>query len=284
MPNLLNIACLQTQPKSSIREALSEALIFAQEAIKGGAEFLFLPEYCAGLISENGKLNPPCSRENEHEFLLEMQSFAKENKVWIMIGSIAVSADNGKIFNRGFVLDSFGEIISRYDKIHMFDIQLTPQQAIRESAHVSPGNKAMIINSPYGNIGHTICYDLRFPELYRNIAKAGAEIICIPSAFTKKTGEAHWHILNRARAIENGVFVIAPCSTGKVPGGGEAYGHSLVVSPWGEVVADGGVKPGIINATIDLEEVLDARNKIPSLSHDRVFKTVVENQNKRIVA
>ena len=124
MSNFLNIACLQTQPKSSIREALSEALIFAQGAVKGGAEFLFLPEYCAGLISENGKLNPPCSRENEHEFLLEMQSFAKENKVWIMIGSIAVSADNGKIFNRGFVLDSFGEIISRYDKIHMFDIQM----------------------------------------------------------------------------------------------------------------------------------------------------------------
>ena len=166
MSNLLNIACLQTQPKSSIREALSEALIFAQEAIKGGAEFLFLPEYCAGLISENGKLNPPCSRENEHEFLLEVQSFAKENKVWIMIGSIAVSADNGKIFNRGFVLDSFGEIISRYDKIHMFDIQLNSQEAIRESAYVSPGNKAIIINSPYGNIGHTICYDLRFPELY----------------------------------------------------------------------------------------------------------------------
>ena len=211
MPKLLKIACLQTQPKSSIREALSEALDFAKKAVKNGADFLFFPEYCAGLVSENGKLKPPSSYENEHEFLLGMQRFSKENEVWIMIGSIAVSSSGGKIFNRGFVLDSLGVIISRYDKIHMFDIQLNPEDAIRESAFVSPGNKAIMIDSPFGNIGHTICYDLRFPELYRNIAKAGAEIICIPAAFTKKTGEAHWHILNRARAIENGVFVIAPC-------------------------------------------------------------------------
>ena len=284
MPKLLKIACLQTQPKSSIREALSEALDFAKKAVKNGADFLFFPEYCAGLVSENGKLKPPSSYENEHEFLLGMQRFSKENEVWIMIGSIAVSSSGGKIFNRGFVLDSLGVIISRYDKIHMFDIQLNPGDAIRESAFVSPGNKAIMIDSPFGNIGHTICYDLRFPELYRNIAKAGAEIICIPAAFTKKTGEAHWHILNRARAIENGVFVIAPCSIGKVPGGGEAYGHSLVINPWGKVIADGGTEPGIIYATIDLTEVSEARKKIPSLSHDRVFTTVVENQNKRSVA
>ena len=284
MPKLLKIACLQTQPKSSIREALSEALDFAKKAVKNGADFLFFPEYCAGLVSENGKLKPPSSYENEQEFLLGMQRFSKENEVWIMIGSIAVSSSGGKIFNRGFVLDSLGVIISRYDKIHMFDIQLNPEDAIRESAFVSPGNKAIMIDSPFGNIGHTICYDLRFPELYRNIAKAGAEIICIPAAFTKKTGEAHWHILNRARAIENGVFVIAPCSIGKVPGGGEAYGHSLVINPWGKVIADGGTEPGIIYATIDLTEVSEARKKIPSLSHDRVFTTVVENQNKRSVA
>jgi predicted amidohydrolase len=284
MTKLLKIACLQTQPKSSIREALSEALDFAKKAVKNGADFLFFPEYCAGLVSENGKLKPPSSYENEHEFLLGMQRFSKENEVWIMIGSIAVSSSGGKIFNRGFVLDSLGVIISRYDKIHMFDIQLNPGDAIRESAFVSPGNKAIMIDSPFGNIGHTICYDLRFPELYRNIAKAGAEIICIPAAFTKKTGEAHWHILNRARAIENGVFVIAPCSIGKVPGGGEAYGHSLVINPWGKVIADGGTEPGIIYATIDLTEVSEARKKIPSLSHDRVFTTVVENQNKRSVA
>ena len=284
MTKLLKIACLQTQPKSSIREALSEALDFAKKAVKNGADFLFFPEYCAGLVSENGKLKPPSSYENEHEFLLGMQRFSKENEVWIMIGSIAVSSSGGKIFNRGFVLDSLGVIISRYDKIHMFDIQLNPEDAIRESAFVSPGNKAIMIDSPFGNIGHTICYDLRFPELYRNIAKAGAEIICIPAAFTKKTGEAHWHILNRARAIENGVFVIAPCSIGKVPGGGEAYGHSLVINPWGKVIADGGTEPGIIYATIDLTEVSEARKKIPSLSHDRVFTTVVENQNKRSVA
>ena len=272
MQKLLKIACLQTQPKSSIGEALLEALDFAKKAVKNGAEFLFLPEYCAGLISENGKLKPPSSSEIEHAFLLGMQSFAKENKVWIMIGSIAVSANEGKIFNRGFVLDSSGVIVSRYDKIHMFDIQLSPEEAIRESAFVSPGNKAVMINSPFGNIGHTICYDLRFPELYRKIAKAGAEIICIPAAFTKKTGEAHWHVLNRARAIENGAFVVAPCAIGRVKGGGEIYGHSLIINPWGEILADGGADSGFINVNINLEEVNSARNRIPSLSHDRAFE------------
>ena len=201
-----------------------------------------------------------------------------------MIGSIAVTAQGGKIFNRGFVLDCSGQIISRYDKIHMFDIQLSPDQVIRESAFVSPGSEASIMKTPFGLIGHSICYDLRFPELYRKMAQAGAEIVCVPAAFTKKTGEAHWHILNRARAIENGIFIIAPCSVGKVSGGGEAYGHSLIINPWGQIIADGGSDPGIIYAKINLNEVAEARNKIPSLSHDRSFSIVLKNRDYRSVA
>ena len=191
MYKTLKIACIQSQPNSSIDYALSEALDFAKNAVSNGVEFLFFPEYCGGILSKNGKLKPPAMPEKTHTFLLGMQSFAKQNKVWIMIGSIAVTAQNGKIFNRGFVLDSSGKIISRYDKIHMLDIQLSPNQVIRESTFVSPGNEAAILKTPLGLIGHSICYDLRFPELYRKIAQAGAEIICVPSAFTKKTGEAH---------------------------------------------------------------------------------------------
>lgn len=284
MAKSLHIACIQTQPSSSIDGALLEALNLATSAVSKGAEFLFFPEYCGGLMSENGKLRPPAMPEEKHPFLLSMQNFSKENKVWIMIGSIAVTAEGGKIFNRGFVLDCSGKIISRYDKIHMFDIQLSPDQVIRESAFVTPGSEASIIKTPFGLIGHSICYDLRFPNLYRKMAQGGAEMVCVPAAFMKKTGEAHWHILNRARAIENGVFIIAPCSVGNISGGGEAYGHSLIINPWGQVIADGGSEPGIVYAKIDLDEVVVARNKIPSLSHDQSFTLALHNNDYRSVA
>jgi len=284
MAKSLHIACIQTQPSSSIDGALLEALNLATSAVSKGAEFLFFPEYCGGLMSENGKLRPPAMPEEKHPFLLSMQNFSKENKVWIMIGSIAVTAEGGKIFNRGFVLDCSGKIISRYDKIHMFDIQLSPDQVIRESAFVTPGSEASIIKTPFGLIGHSICYDLRFPNLYRKMAQGGAEMVCVPAAFMKKTGEAHWHILNRARAIENGVFIIAPCSVGNISGGGEAYGHSLIINPWGQVIADGGSEPGIVYAKIDLDEVVEARNKIPSLSHDQSFTLALHNNDYRSVA
>ena len=166
----------------------------------------------------------------------------------------------------------------------MFDIQLSSDQVIRESAFVSPGSEASIMKTPFGLIGHSICYDLRFPDLYRKMAQGGAEMICVPAAFMKKTGEAHWHILNRARAIENGVFIIAPCSVGNISGGGEAYGHSLIINPWGQIIADGGSEPGIVYAKIDLNEVVEARNKIPSLSHDQSFTLALHNNDYRSVA
>jgi len=188
-----------------------------------------------------------------------------------MLGSIAIDAGDAKILNRGYILDDKGAIQSRYDKIHLFDIQLSAQEVYRESAHVLAGGQAAIIDTPFGRLGHTICYDLRFPHLYRDLAKAGAEIIAIPAAFTKQTGEAHWHVLNRARAIENAAFIVAPCAYGPIPGGGESYGHSLVVDPWGVVVADGGTGPGVVQVQIDLDQVAATRARIPSLEHDRPF-------------
>ena len=271
MPRLLNIACLQVQPKGEIGLALDEALALAEVAADNGAKLLTLPEYCGGLRTRNGAIIPPSAPEETHAMLQGLRDFATSRSVWIAIGSIAVPAGDGKVFNRGFVIDPAGNIISRYDKIHMFDIQLSDFEVYKESTHVCEGSQAVVTDTPFGQLGHSICYDLRFPHLYRNLAKAGAEILLVPAAFTKKTGEAHWHILNRARAIENGAFVVAACSVGEIEGGGECFGHSLIVDPWGEVLADGGPDPGITQTIIDLDQVKKIRMKIPSLEHDRPY-------------
>uniref|UniRef100_UPI003B5226B0 carbon-nitrogen hydrolase family protein n=1 Tax=Roseovarius indicus TaxID=540747 RepID=UPI003B5226B0 len=271
MPRPLDIACLQTRPRPEFRSALDEALPLADTAARAGADILFLPEYCGGLQSEGSALTPPSAPETEHPFLQEMQGFARDRKIWINLGSIAVDGPDGRIINRGFMLDDSGAIRGRYDKINMFDIQLSETEVYRESARVSPGSKAVIHDTPFARIGHTICYDLRFPELFRTLAQAGAEILICPAAFTKKTGEAHWHMLNRARAIETTRFVISACAIGPVPGGGECYGHSLVVSPWGEVISDGGTIPGVVQARIDLDAVAEAEGRVPSLMNDRPF-------------
>ncbi len=266
------IACLQTRPMPDFDAALSEALDLAGRAVSSGATFLFLPEYCGGLKADGPRLVPPVANEKDHPFLLEFMQFAQLHKVWILIGSLAIDAGNGKFINRGFLIDDHGQKAGSYDKIHLFDIQLSDDQVFRESATVEPGNQLVVYDTPFGRIGHTICYDLRFPQLYRALAQAGADIICVPAAFTKPTGEVHWHVLNRARAIENGVYIVAPCAVGSVPDGGETYGHSLVVDPWGKIEADGGEDAGVVLATIDLEKVEAARARIPSLQHDREFE------------
>jgi deaminated glutathione amidase len=271
MTRPLHIACLQTRPRPDFQSALEEALGLAATAVDGGAEFLALPEYCGGLKTEGSALVPPAAPEDDHPVLQGLREFAGAQNIWIAIGSVAVPGPESKIRNRGFVIDNTGEIRSRYDKIHMFDIQLSDTEVYRESALVSGGHQAVLTDTPFAVVGHSICYDLRFPALYRDLAQAGAEILMVPAAFTKKTGEAHWHVLNRARAIENGAYVVAPCAIGMVEGGGESYGHSLIINPWGEVIADGGTAPGIVQATIDLDQVAAARAKIPSLEHDRSF-------------
>ncbi|MCZ0813641.1 MAG: carbon-nitrogen hydrolase family protein [Pseudomonadota bacterium] len=281
MARPLDIACLQTRPMPDFASALDEALPLAEAAVKAGADILFLPEYCGGLRSDNGALVPPSAPEASHPFLMRMRDFAAQRKIWVNIGSIAVDGPDGRIINRGLMLDDRGRIRGRYDKIHLFDIQLSPTETYRESAHVSPGNRAVIHDTPFCRIGHTICYDLRFPDLFRSLAQGGAEILLCPAAFTKRTGEAHWHVLNRARAIECTRFMVSACAIGPVPGGGETYGHSLVVSPWGEVISDGGTLPGLVQARIELDDVTRAQARVPSLRADRPFTLT---QPKRSVA
>lgn len=279
MARPLDIACLQTRPRPDFAAALDEALPLAGAAVDGGARMLFLPEYCGGLSTEGPAVAPPSAPEAAHPFLREMQGFARARGVWVNLGSIAVDAPDGRILNRGIMLDDQGEIRGRYDKINMFDIQLSPTEVYRESDRVSPGDRLVIHDTPHARIGHLICYDLRFPGLFRRLAQAGAEILICPAAFTRKTGEAHWHVLNRARAIECTRFMVSACATGPVPGGGACYGHSLIVSPWGEVLADGGTEPGVVAARIDLDAVARAAARIPSLTAERPFKLCADAGN-----
>lgn len=266
----MKIACLQTEPKSSIKEALDEALDLASLAKNEDVNFLFLPEYCGG-ISSNGKLyTPPSDKENKHLFLQELRNFCKKNSVWCLIGSIAIKLDNDKIVNRSFLLNNNGEVVSKYDKIHMFDIFVNGEEHY-ESKTIDSGNEGVLVKTDYCKIGLSICYDIRFPNLYRKLAQEGAEVIAIPAAFTKTTGMAHWHVLNRARAIENVAFVVSPCAAGKIPGGGESYGHSLIINPWGEIIKDGGENRGLITTSIDVSIVEKYRNQLPSLQHDKKF-------------
>jgi predicted amidohydrolase len=267
-----NIACLQTSPRPDFQAALDEAISLAEKATAAGADIITLPEYCGGLKTAGSTFSPPFETEENHPVLKGLRDFAKNKKKFILIGSIAISGPANKILNRSYIIDDFGNIISRYDKIHLFDIKLSENELYRESSTVHGGETAVICQTPLGCFGQTICYDLRFPHLFRDLSQAGAEILFVPAAFTKKTGEAHWHVLNRARAIENGAFVVAPCSVGKIEGGGECYGHSLIINPWGELLADAGAHSGFINVNIDLEEVDSTRKRIPSLSHDKAFE------------
>ena len=271
MAREVRIGCVQTRPLATFDEAIEEARRLAGDAVAAGAELVCLPEYCGGLKSEGGLFAPPTAPEAQHPVLDALRGFASDSGVWMLIGSIAVDGPGDRLVNRGYVIDDQGDIRARYDKIFLFDVDLSPTQQYRESAVVAPGEHAVVADTPWGRLGMTICYDLRFPQLYRTLAQAGAEILVVPAAFTKVTGEVHWHVLNRARAIENGAVVVAPCAVGAVPGGGAAYGHSLVVSPWGEVLADGGDGVGYVVTTVDVDSVAIARGRIPSLQHDRRF-------------
>ena len=284
MAREVRIGCVQTRPLATFDEAIEEARGLAAGAAAAGAELVCLPEYCGGLKSEGGLLVPPAAPEAKHPVLDALRGFARDFRVWTLIGSIAVDGPGGRLVNRGYVVDDRGEIRARYDKIFLFDVDLSPTQQYRESAVVAPGEHAVVVDTPWGKLGMTICYDLRFPQLYRALAQAGAEILAVPAAFTKVTGEAHWHVLNRARAIENSAVVVAPCAVGPVPGGGAAYGHSLVVSPWGEVLADGGDGVGYVVTTVDIESVATARGRIPSLRHDRQFSDPGEPRRRHSAA
>ena len=272
MSSKFTAACLQNNATPDVAHNIDVCLRLTRKAVGDGAKLIATPEYFSGLETKNGRFLPAAFEEVDHPVLPVFAQAAREFGVWFLLGSLGVTGQDGRIHNRSYLLNDAGEITARYDKIHMFDVNLDGG-SYRESATISPGCEAIVADVPWARLGLSICYDLRFGALYRDLAMVGADVLATPAAFTKVTGEAHWHVLQRARAIENGAFVIAPCQYGEVTGGGECYGHSLIVDPWGTVLSDAGDGEGYAIAELDMEQVVVARNRIPSLQHAREFRS-----------
>jgi len=240
-----------------------------------GADMLFTPEMSEVLDRDRARAAATIVTEDQDVALAAVREAAAKHKLWVHLGSLALKgAADGRNANRAFVIDDNGAIRARYDKLHLFDIDLPGGQSIRESEAYAPGAKAVAVDTPWGRLGLAICYDLRFPDLFRSLSDAGATILAIPAAFTVPTGKAHWHVLMRARAIEAGAFVIAAAQTGSHADGRTTYGHSLVVDPWGEVLLDMGEAPGVALVEIDPARLADVRAQIPVLRHRRAIGTV----------
>ena len=269
-----NAAMIQMRSGLDPAANLAAALELIDEAKQAGADYILTPEMTNILAAKREQLFAKIVAEEQDATLTTLREVARKLAIYIHIGSLAIKASPEKAANRSFLIDRRGEVVARYDKIHMFDVDLAGGESYRESNTYRPGELAMVADLPWGRLGLTVCYDLRFPALYRALAEAGASFLAIPSAFTRQTGEAHWHVLQRARAIENGCFVFAAAQGGKHENGRETYGHSLVVDPWGRVLAEGGTEPGLVMAQIDPSEVVAARSRIPSLHHGRRFELV----------
>ena len=266
----MKIACLQLNSGADMAVNIAKIEAMVRDASKRGAQLVALPEN-AFLMEEPGTKRALYGMQ-EHPAVVAAAHMAKVNHVWLLVGSVAVKIDeSGKTVNRSLLFGDSGQLVKLYDKIHLFDVEVGDGQVYKESARMLHGDQAVIATTPWAKIGMTICYDVRFPQLYRALAKAGAEILAVPSAFTQVTGEAHWHTLLRARAIENGCFIIAPAQTGMHPGHRKTFGHTLVVDPWGKVLVDGGVEEGVIIADLEMAQVKQVRARIPSLEHDREF-------------
>ena len=267
----LRVACLQLCPSDDLDGNAQAALALAREAVRAGAQFLLLPEYAAVLHGSGRVMRETARPEDAHTLLIELRALARESGVWILIGSLTIPVQDERIANRSVLISGDGELVARYDKIHMFDATLPSGRSIRESSLYQPGTQAVVAGTPWGGLGLSICYDLRFPYLYRALAAAGAVFMAVPSAFTASTGPLHWEALVRARAIENGCFVFAPATCGTHPGDHATHGHSLIVDPMGRILADGGTEPGICYADIDPGETTRVRGMLPSLAHTRSF-------------
>lgn len=253
---------------------LDQAVKLIGRAKSSGADYVLTPEMTNIMELSREKLFAAIVEEEKDTSLATFRDLARTLSLFLHVGSLAIKASPDKAANRSFLIDPKGEIIARYDKIHMFDVDLGGGESYRESTSYRPGELAVLTDLPWGRFGLSICYDLRFPALYRALAEAGATMLTIPSAFTRVTGEAHWHVLIRARAIENGSFVLAAAQGGRHENGRETYGHSLVVDPWGRILAEGGTDPDVIMAEIDPAEIAAARARIPSLQHGRRFEIV----------
>lgn len=250
------------------------AVRYIGDAKSAGAEYVLTPEMTNILAANREQLFAAVVEEEADASLATLREVARKLGIYVHIGSLAIKISPDRAANRSFLIDPKGDILARYDKIHMFDVDLAGGESYRESRNYRPGELAVLADLPWGRLGLTVCYDLRFPALYRALAEAGATMLAIPSAFTKQTGEAHWHVLIRSRAIENGCFVFAAAQGGRHENGRDTFGHSLIVDPWGRIIAEGGTEPGVIVAEINPAEVANARARIPSLQHGRRFEIV----------
>ena len=273
MSERFTAACIQLNSARDAAPNIAAASELVRRAREKGAELIMTPEV-SDMIEPNRALRLEKARaEADHPMLAAFRALARETGAWLLLGSVVVRREDGdeRLANRSFLVAPDGAIAARYDKIHMFDVELAGGESYRESNAFRPGEQAVLAPLPWGLLGMTVCYDLRFPYLYRALAKAGADFLSIPSAFTVPTGRAHWHVLMRARAIETGCFVFAPAQWGEHAQGRKTYGHSLIIAPWGEILAEAEDGTGFITAEIDRAKIAEARRAVPSLTHDRPF-------------
>ena len=275
----IRVACIQMRSGTEVAANVAAAAGLIRQAAAQGADLIATPEMTTLLDRRPGAAWEKSTTEDADRGLQAFRGLALELGRTLLIGSLSIRVVGaepdapGKCANRSFLIGPDGRIVARYDKIHMFDVQLNAGNVYRESDSFAPGSEAVVAELPAGLLGMTVCYDVRFPALYRQLAAGGAKIIAVPSAFTRITGEAHWHILLRSRAIETGCFVIAPAQGGRHEDGRETYGHSLIVDPWGDILAEAGAEPAVIAATLDLSRVDQVRARIPSLQHTRDFRS-----------
>lgn len=273
-PDAFIAGCIQTNATPDVSANIKTACDLARGAAAKGAKLVLMPENVAMMDFGRPNILAKSFPEDQHPALPAFSELARDLGVWLHGGSLQMLLPDQMVANRTYVFNPKGEIVATYDKIHMFDVDLDQGESYRESQTFKPGVRAVMARTDMGGLGLAICYDLRFPQLFRVYGKAGAVMICAPAAFTKQTGEAHWHVLQQARAIENGAYMLSPAQCGAHAGGRQTYGHAVIINPWGEVLADAGTEPGFITATIDPAQVATARRKIPALTHDRPFTLV----------
>jgi predicted amidohydrolase len=275
MSNRVIAACIQTNATSEIATNLERLEPMIRTARERGAEFITVPENVNLLVCGRERLFARVFNEADDPTLQFFKRMAQKTGAWFLVGSIAMNVGHERLANRSYILNPKGEAVAHYDKIHMFDATLSEKESYRESNNYRSGDRAVIAQTPWGKVGLTICYDLRFPHLHRALAKAGASIITVPAAFAATTGKLHWHVLLRARAIETGCYIVAPAQCGTHDGGRMTYGHSMIVAPSGEIIAEAGDMPTVITAELDMEKVAEARRMLPSLQHDCNFELPV---------
>jgi predicted amidohydrolase len=273
-PSAFKAGLIQMRTGLDPRANLAAAVKTIEEARRAGADYVLTPEMTNIMELKRERLFASIAPEESDPCLAAFRALARRLAIYLHVGSLAIKVSPDKAVNRSFLIDRNGEIAARYDKIHMFDVDLANGESYRESRNYRAGDIAVVADLPWGRLGLTVCYDLRFPALYRALAEAGASFLAVPSAFTQQTGEAHWHVLLRARAIENGSFVLAAAQGGRHENGRDTFGHSLIVDPWGRILAEGGSEPGLVLAEIDPAQVAAARARIPSLQHGRRFELI----------